>query len=114
MTSLILNSKNGEHSKGPGMGSLKDKGKKNDKNSKRRKTGTATKWPYRIVRFFHQLKKQSSDNRGHKRWDMPLLGIMEPFGGINEGLWESLDPFRNYGSHDRTDIVTVSSGEITA
>ena len=37
-----------------------------------------------------------------------------PSGGGNEGLWRNLHFFRIYGSPDRTDIVTVSAGEITA
>ena len=41
------------------------------------------------------------------------LGITEPFGGGNEGLWENLHLFRVYGSPDGTDIMAISPREMT-
>ena len=44
---------------------------------------------------------------------MPPLGVTEPVGGGNEGLWENLRLFRICGSRDRTDTMTVPPCEIT-
>ena len=41
------------------------------------------------------------------------LGETEPFGGVNEGLYENLSLFRIYGSSNGADFVSVSPGEIT-
>ena len=45
---------------------------------------------------------------------MSALGVTEPFGEGNEGLYEELHLFRTYYSPEATDVVTVSPGEITA
>ena len=42
-----------------------------------------------------------------KWWGMSRLGVMEPSGGGNKGIWENLHLFRIYDSRpDGTDIVT--------